>query len=193
MCNNSSKLAREISSPIYLSEYTYNRIVEVGGLDHFKDIDVQFLEEGDCITEWLGKKVIVHEIPGHDEGHLGLAPETLEWFIVGDLFQGVGTVVIGGKEGNMSKYFQSLKRVIKLSPKAVYPSHGIVLGGTHILEKTLKHRELREAQIKKMHESGLNEQQMLERIYFDLPQKLHKYALANINSHLLKLKGENKL
>ena len=32
-----------------------------------------------------------------------------------------------------------------------------------------------------------------ERIYFDLPQKLHKYALANINSHLLKLKGENKL
>ena len=80
-----------------------------------------------------------------------------------------------------------------LSPKAVYPSHGIVLGGTHILEKTLKHRELREAQIKKMHESGLNEQQMLERIYFDLPQKLHKYALANINSHLLKLKGENKL
>jgi len=191
--NLSTKLAREISSPIYLSEYTYNRIVEVGGLDHFKDIDVQFLEEGDCITEWLGKKVIVHEIPGHDEGHLGLAPETLEWFIVGDLFQGVGTVVIGGKEGNMSKYFQSLKRVIKLSPKAVYPSHGIVLGGTHILEKTLKHRELREAQIKKMHESGLNEQQMLERIYFDLPQKLHKYALANINSHLLKLKGENKL
>tara|TARA_Y100000780_G_scaffold219872_1_gene226538 strand:+ start:1619 stop:2929 length:1311 start_codon:yes stop_codon:yes gene_type:complete len=191
--NLSTKLAREISSPIYLSEYTYKRIVEVGGLDHFKDINVQFLEEGDCITEWLGRKVMVHEIPGHDEGHLGLAPETLEWFIVGDLFQGVGTVVIGGKEGNMSKYFQSLKKVITLSPKAVYPSHGIVLGGTHILEKTLKHREHREAQIKQMHESGLNEQQMLERIYFDVPNKLHKYALANINSHLLKLKDENKL
>ncbi|MCO4756337.1 MAG: hypothetical protein KC478_17790, partial [Bacteriovoracaceae bacterium] len=96
-------------------------------------------------------------------------------------------------EGDMSKYFKSLEKVIALNPKSTYPSHGIVLGGTGILQKTLQHRKLREEQILKMHESGLDEKQMLERIYFDLPVKLHKYALANINSHLKKLKKENQI
>ncbi|MCO4756333.1 MAG: NUDIX domain-containing protein, partial [Bacteriovoracaceae bacterium] len=96
--NLSTKVAKELGASILLSRYTYERIVEVSGKEHFVDVDITFCQERDVVTNWLGKKVIVHEIPGHDEGHLGLAPESLEWFIAGDLYQGVGTVVIGGRE-----------------------------------------------------------------------------------------------
>ena len=57
--------------------------------------------------------------------------------MAGDLFQGVGTVVIGEPEGNMQTYMETLKKVIKLNPKCVFPSHGIALGGSHILQKNL--------------------------------------------------------
>lgn len=183
-------LAKELKAEILLSSYTFNKIVAVKGKDHFKDIEVRMVKEGDIATTWLNEKVQVFEVPGHDQGQIALAPESLRWFLAGDLFQGVGTVVIGGEEGDMSKYFATLERVIKLRPKAVFPSHGIVLGGTNILEKTFEHRRLREKQVRQMFQEGLSEKEMLQRIYFDLPEPLHKYALANISSHLKKLKDE---
>jgi len=49
-----------------------------------------------------------------DEGQLALMPENRAWCIVSDLYQGVGTVVIAAPEGNMRKYFASLRKVIDL-------------------------------------------------------------------------------
>jgi ribonuclease/clavin/mitogillin len=151
------------------------------------------VKEGDTLTTWLGKDVKIIEVPGHDEGQLAIMPEAKEWFLAGDLFQGVGTVVVGGVEGNMTKYFHTLEKVIALKPKCVVPSHGIALGGTNILEKTLEHRKFREDQIMEMYISGLSLDQMLSQIYFDLPEKIIKYARANIESHIDKLKMENKI
>jgi hypothetical protein len=101
--------------------------------------------------------------------------------------------VIGGEEGNMKKYFQTLERIITLSPRVVFPSHGIGLGGTFILEKTLKHRRERESQILKLHQEGIRPEDMLKIIYADVDSKLWPYALENIQKHLIKLKEEDML
>lgn len=191
--NFAPDLARELHLPLLMSAFTYTRSLEVYGEDYFKNCEIQILKEEDILTTWLGEKVKVIEVPGHDEGQLALMPESKKWFLAGDLFQGIGTVVVGGYEGNMTKYFKTLEKVISLKPNCVIPSHGILLGGTNILEKTLEHRKFREEQILKMHQEGLSVDDMLKAIYFDIPEKVLKYARANIDSHLIKLKGENKI
>lgn len=185
----SAEYARELKAPVLLSQYTYDRITNKHP-DFFDGIDIQFIKEGDVVTRWLGHDVVVMEVPGHDEGQVALYSRDLSWFLAGDLFQGIGTVVIGGEEGDMKKYFETLERIIKLSPKVVFPSHGIGLGGTHILEKTLQHRKQRETQILNLHLEGLSPENILEKIYADVDKKLWPYALQNIHKHLAKLKSD---
>lgn len=188
----SARLAQELGIPVLLSSYTHERITRTAP-EYFNDVQIQFVSEGTVITQWLGRNVVVMEIPGHDEGQLAVYPEDLSWFLAGDLFQGVGTVVIGGEEGDMRKYFDTLERIIKLSPKVLYPSHGIGLGGTNILEKTLEHRKLRETQILALHQAGLRPEEMLEKIYAEVNKQLWPYALENIHKHLNKLEIDGRI
>ncbi|MBT4791491.1 MAG: MBL fold metallo-hydrolase [Halobacteriovoraceae bacterium] len=189
----STDIARHFNIPIALSSDSFERIKKVFKDDYFIAVEVIILQEGDSICRWQGEDVITHHIPGHDEGHLGFAPRSLRWFIAGDLFQGVGTVVVGGEESCMTKYMQSLRKVIDLAPESVIPSHGIALGGTNILQKTYDHRLLREKQILELTKKRYSVDQILKNIYFGIPKSVHKYAKANIQSHLLKLKKENKI
>lgn len=185
-------LATELAIPILMSLDTHSRLTKLDP-GYFQGASTQFLKEGDIVTEWLGRKVRVYEVPGHDEGQIALAPEDMSWFIAGDLFQGVGTVVIGDDEGDMTKYFNTLERVIGLNPKVIFPSHGIGLGGVLLLERTLEHRKVREQQILQYHQDGLNEDQMLAAIYSEVDKRLWPFALKNIRKHLDKLRLEKRI
>lgn len=185
----SNTLARDLKVPMLMSSDTHARLTKKDS-GYFDGISIEFVKEGDVVTKWLGRNVVVYEVPGHDEGQVALASEDMSWFIAGDLFQGVGTVVIGDEEGDMAKYFKTLSKVIAMKPKVVFPSHGIGLGGTLILENTLEHRRLRESQVLKFHHEGLSEDQMLEKIYAQVDPRLWPYARKNILKHLEKLKIE---
>lgn len=188
----SNTLAKELNVPILLSQYTFNRIEKkIPG--YFSGIQTIFIKENDVVTKWLGHDIIVMEIPGHDEGQVAVYSRDLSWFLAGDLFQGIGTVVIGGEEGDMHKYFSTLERIIELSPKVVFPSHGIGLGGTNILQKTLEHRRLRETQILALYLEGLTPEEMLEKIYAEVKKELWPFALKNIHKHLHKLKIDGRI
>lgn len=187
------RLAREFSLPITMSQDCHQRILKQKGEKYFAGIEIKFAKEGDILTRWLGKNVKVHEIPGHDEGQLALAPETMEWFIVGDLVQSTSTVVISEKEGDMAKYYQSLERVIQLDPKVLLPSHGIPIGTTFQLEDTLKHRRYREQQILHLYKKGKTPEQMVKIIYRGVDRRLWPLALENIKSHLKKLEKEQAI
>jgi ribonuclease/clavin/mitogillin len=187
------RLARELSLPITMSQDTLQRILRQKGEKYFAGIEIKYAREGDILTRWLGKNVKVYEIPGHDEGQLALAPETMEWFIVGDLVQSTSTVVISEKEGDMAKYYQSLERVIQLNPKVLLPSHGIPIGTTCQLADTLKHRKYRERQILRLYKKGNTPEQMVRIIYRGVDRRLWPLALENIKSHLKKLEKEQAL
>lgn len=183
----SRDIALEYKVPMEMSQFTYTII----GAEYFKGIEVVIRKEGDVITQSLGQDVLVFEVPGHDEGQLALAPRNMCWFLAGDLIQTVGTVVIGGPEGDMKKYFDSLERVIKLDPKNIIPSHGIIIGGTHKISETLKHRKEREAQIRELLGMGRSVKEILDVIYVGLKPELLPYALKTIEAHITKINNEN--
>jgi endoribonuclease LACTB2 len=120
-------------------------------------------------------------------------PESRTWCIVGDLIQGIGTVVIAPPEGDMRKYFASLQRIIELDPQVIIPSHGLALGGTHYLQAALKHRQERETQIRSRHEAGLSEDQILEEVYRGVDPRLLPFARINIRSHMTKLREDGAI
>lgn len=183
------EIARRFNLPILLSVDTQMRLKKLNP-DYFEGVKLSYLKENDIPTSWLGMKVKVVEVPGHDRGQLALMPENRLWFIAGDLFQGVGTVVIGGDEGDMQDYMRTLEKVIKLNPRVVFPSHGIGLGGVTILERTLTHRKMREDQIIELMKARKSEDEILGVLYSDIDERLLKYASENIRSHISKIKKE---
>lgn len=183
-------LARRLGVPIGMSADTEQRLLAKKGRDYFHDLAVHHYREGDVVCRWLGRPVRVLEVPGHDEGQLALMPDDRAWCIVGDLIQGVGTVVIARPEGDMRKYFATLERLIALDPRAIVPSHGMALGTVHRLAETLKHRRQREQQVLALWREGRDLTTMLQTIYADVDPRLLGLARLNIESHLDKLRAE---
>jgi endoribonuclease LACTB2 len=185
------ELARHFNAPLGLSQDTYDRIKAKSGMKFFEGLTINTYREGDVLCRWQGLPVRIYEVPGHDEGQLALMPDNRAWCIVSDLIQGIGTVVIARPEGNMRKYFASLRRIIELNPEVVYPSHGGALGTVHRLKETLKHRQKREQQVLTHHREGKSVEAMLPLIYKDLHDpRLLPLAQLNIESHLEKLREE---
>jgi glyoxylase-like metal-dependent hydrolase (beta-lactamase superfamily II)/8-oxo-dGTP pyrophosphatase MutT (NUDIX family) len=185
----SRDIALRYKVPMEMSQFTYTII----GLKYFEGIEINLRKEGDVITKSLGHDVRVYEVPGHDEGQLALAPDNMSWFLAGDLIQTIGTVVIGGPEGDMQKYFHSLKRVIELNPKNIIPSHGIIIGGTNKIVQTLQHRQEREDQIIELLKMGRTVNEILEVLYVGLKPELLPYALKTIEAHITKIHNEGKI
>jgi glyoxylase-like metal-dependent hydrolase (beta-lactamase superfamily II)/ADP-ribose pyrophosphatase YjhB (NUDIX family) len=187
------EIARRYRVPLGLSADSHERIVGKAGARYFEGLDVRIYGEGDELTRWQDETVRLWAVPGHDEGQLAPMPESRTWCIVGDLIQGIGTVVIAPPEGDMRKYFASLKRIIAFDPAVIIPSHGLALGGTHYLQAALRHREEREAQIRVRHEAGLSEENILAEIYRGIDPRLLPLARLNIRSHLAKLRGDGAI
>ena len=185
-------LARHFKVPMGVSADTHARISRRSP-QYFEGIETKIYGEGDVLTQWQGEEVRLYAVPGHDEGQLAPMPASRTWCIVSDLIQGVGTVVVGGPEGNMRKYFASLQRVIDLDPQIIIPSHGPAFGSTYRLQETLKHRLQREEQVFALHQAGQSAQQMLGEIYKSIDPRLTPLALINIQSHLQKLSEDGRI
>lgn len=183
------EVARRRGVPIGMSADTLQRIRKLQP-QFAAGLQVKVYGDGDAVTRWLGHPVHALAVPGHDEGQLALMPDNKAWCIVGDLIQGVGTVVISPPEGDMRKYFATLERVIALQPRAIYPSHGLALGGVHYLEQALQHRRMREQQIKTLFDAGRSMDEMLAEVYRGVDAHLLPLARINIESHLAKLRQD---
>ena len=188
---NADLLAKHWNAALSMSALT-KEFIQSTDSNFLKDREVKVYKEGDVLTSWLGKEISILEVPGHDNGQLALMPTCGSWCIVGDLIQGIGTVVVSSKPyGSMSKYFNSLEKIISLKPEVIYPSHGIAMGGVFRLEKTYEHRLKREEKVAELLDKGFSEQQMLEQIYPGLDERLKPYALINIIGHIEKLQEVN--
>ncbi|MBI3171718.1 MAG: MBL fold metallo-hydrolase, partial [Hydrocarboniphaga effusa] len=148
-----NRIAQRFDVPMGMSSDTRMRIAAKAP-GYFDGVAVHEYREGDILCRWLGRAVRLYEVPGHDEGQLALMPDDRAWCLVSDLIQGLGTVVIAKPEGHMGRYFASLRKVIELDPRVIYPSHGIALGTTYRLRETLHHREQREKQVLALYREG---------------------------------------
>ena len=188
------RLARERHLPILCSQDTFERTQQKTHGRFFAGITHVPVAEGDVVTRVHGIPVRALAVPGHDEGQLALMPDDKAWCLVSDLYQGIGTVVVGGPEGDMAKYMASLERIIALAPTVVFPSHGPASGGTWRLEEVLAHRRARETQFATfLATPGASEDDLLAHAYPDLDPRLAPLARLNIASHLVKLRAEGRL
>ena len=188
-CQFANEIAARYDVPLALSDTT-RRFVQAKRPDYFGDLLLRTYVEGDVVTRWLGQPVRVVPVPGHDAGQLALMPDSKAWFIVGDLIQGIGTVVIAKPEGHMGTYFSTLQKVIDLDPAVIVPSHGMAMGTTYRLQETLKHRKMREAAVLQLHREGKSADEMLPLLYQGVDARLWPLARMNIDSHLDKLRED---
>jgi len=181
------RLARQFDIPLLCSARTEWRLTESYGGDYLQGVKVEHVVEGDLLTHWQGFAVRAYHLPGHDDGMLGLAPENLAWFMVSDLVQTQGSVVIPEPEGEMRAYLESLQRVISLNPRVIIPAHGLPAGGTWLLDQVHRHRMEREGQIEALHRIGKSIDEMVAEIYVGVDQKLLPLACQNVRQHLRNL------
>lgn len=187
-------IARRLQIPIGMSEDTRTRIYDQTDGRFFRDLSgVNLYHDGDVLCRWLGQAVRVIAVPGHDEGQLALMPDNAAWCLVGDLIQGLGTVVIARPEGDMRKYFASLERIIALNPRVIIPSHGPAMGSVFRLQETLKHRQMREQQILSLHQQGNSAEEMLPVVYAGVDERLWPLARMTIQCHLEKLQEDGRI
>lgn len=187
-----NEIALRYGVPIGLSAYTEGRLRQ-SKPTFFDGVTTRHYREGDRVCHWRGEPVRVIEMPGHDEGQLGLMPDSRAWCLVGDLIQGIGSVVISPPEGNMQRYFASLQRLIELQPRTIFPSHGDGMGTVFRLEQTLARRRTREAEVLRLSELGQSPDDMLQTLYPQLPSDLKTFARVQIDSHLEKLRAEGRV
>lgn len=184
-----NEIAERYDVPLALSDTT-RKFIKADVPNYFGDLLLRTYVEGDVVTRWLGEPVRVVPVPGHDAGQLALMPDSRAWFIVGDLIQGIGTVVIAKPEGHMATYFATLQKVIDLDPAVIVPSHGMAMGTTWRLQETLKHRQQREAAVLQLHREGKSAAEMLPLLYQGVDQRLWPLAAMNIEQHLDKLRED---
>jgi ribonuclease/clavin/mitogillin len=130
--------------------------------------------------------------PGHAPDHLCFILEEEESCFTGDNVLGIGTTIIPTESGDLSQYLQSLQRLLKRAPKAIYPAHGpMIHDGVAKLKEYIAHRARREEQIMAALRDGCEKiDAMVAIIYAAYPEYLHAAAGQSVGSHLLKLERE---
>lgn len=146
------------------------------------------LKDGDVWTE-LGWPLRVVHTPGHVENHCCFHDPAEGWVLTGDhLIQG-STVVIIPPHGRLGDYLRSLEKLLPLSPRALLPGHGTVITEAEALIRwTLAHRLQREAKVLAcLGRTPEALEQLVTRVYDDVPEHLHAVARLSLWAHLIKL------
>jgi glyoxylase-like metal-dependent hydrolase (beta-lactamase superfamily II) len=135
--------------------------------------------------------------PGHAPDHVSLLAGRV--LFSGDTVLGAGSVFVGGDEGSMAAYLDSLRRLRALELDAICPGHGPVVWEPHAkLDEYLEHRLDRERRVLAALEAGARTRdEVLDSAWSDVDldgvQYLRMAAGLTLQAHLEKLSHEGRL
>ena len=132
--------------------------------------------------------------PGHTSDHMAFFEPGSGALFTGDAVLGRGTSFIDPPDGDLVVYLRSLKRMVELGPRTMFPGHGpVVLRAREKLLEYLAHREERETQVLGALADGPRAiAEMVEVIYADHPKEVRPLAARSVLAHLLKLVDEGR-
>jgi glyoxylase-like metal-dependent hydrolase (beta-lactamase superfamily II)/8-oxo-dGTP pyrophosphatase MutT (NUDIX family) len=141
------------------------------------------------VVEASGARLRAVLTPGHASDHLCFWLEEESALFSGDHIMSGSTVVISPPDGHMDTYLASLRHVLELAPRRIYPGHGPVIDeGERIVEEYLAHRNLRKEQVARCLAAGVKAiPDMVETIYTDTPTALWPVARRSVQAHLHQL------
>jgi glyoxylase-like metal-dependent hydrolase (beta-lactamase superfamily II) len=135
--------------------------------------------------------------PGHAPDHVSLLfGRTL---FAGDTVLGEGSVFVGGEEGSMTAYMESLARLRALDLEAILPGHGPVVWEPRAkLDEYISHRLDRERRVLEALSEGLaGRDEVLDRAWsevdLDAVPFLRMAAGLTLDAHVDKLRAEGRL
>ena len=150
---------------------------------------------GDRITAGPAATLRVVHTPGHASNHLCYLLEEEKTLLTGDHVMQGSTVVINPPDGDMVAYMASLHALLALDLDWLAPGHGFLMAQPHrAIQRLLAHREAREAKVLVAlggHEP-ISLQELLARVYDDVPTNRLAVAARSLLAHLLKLREESK-
>lgn len=160
-------------------------------LKHHFPVD-RFIEDDELLTLEGEPSIILRAMhtPGHARGHLCFHDERNGALISGDNVVGFGSVLIDPADGNMSEYFDSLRRMRALPNVTVLlPGHGPAVANPYEkLDEYISHRLEREANIlNAVREGASTPAEIVARVYTDVSPKALVMAERAVLAHLAKL------
>ena len=191
---------------------THHHMDHVGGvpsvLDHLKirdecrvfkyqrdedpdDLQLNTLRDGDEFHA-EGATLKFYHTPGHTDDHLSAILLEENALFSGDCILGEGTAVFE----NLRKLMNSLVFYLELEPSIIYPGHGPVINNpVEKIRQYIDHRLAREQQILSVIplqvEKAISIEDIVKKIYTNVPEKLMKAAAVNVFHHLTKLEEED--
>ena len=152
------------------------------------------LRDGQAVHGDGATLVAVHT-PGHASDHLCFYLVEEKALFTGDVVLGGSTTVIPLDDGDLGDYMTSLRRLLDLDVRRIYPAHGPVIeDGPGRVREYIEHRLMRERQILEALGDGLvTIPAMVARIYADVSAALHQAAAQSVASHLAKLAREGRV
>lgn len=168
--------------------------VRAFGSQRAGDAEVVPIGEGD-VLEAGGISLETFHCPGHAVDHLCWWMEDAASLFAGDNVLGEGTAVIAPPDGNMADYLGSLRRLLDLHTDRIYPGHFRWLDdGTNVIQGYIDHRTEREAQVvDALSGDGVTVEEIVGRVYADVPEHLHPIAAYSVLAHLEMLEEQGKV
>ena len=158
----------------------------------------RLIEDSDVIT-LAGEPAIslrALHTPGHALGHLCFHDEERGVLMTADNIVGVGSVLIDPPQGNMRDYLNSLHRMRSLPDLTVLlGGHGPAVATPYQkIDEYITHRLERERNIlEAVRDGAATPQEIVARVYTDVPPKAHAMAERAVLAHLDKLRDEGEL
>lgn len=148
------------------------------------------LGPGEVVAVGGGDLFVVHT-PGHTPDHLAFHDPGSGALFTGDAVLGRGTSVIDPPEGDLGGYLTSLRAMLALGPRTIYPGHGpTVEDAQGLLRQYLEHRAERERQIlAALREGPRTPEDVVPLVYAGYPEDLYPAAARSVLAHLLELEG----
>jgi glyoxylase-like metal-dependent hydrolase (beta-lactamase superfamily II) len=133
--------------------------------------------------------------PGHTAGNMCFLLEGARLLFTGDHVMGQGTVVVRTDQGgSMAQHVASLRLLKGLGARAMLSGHGPAVSNVDAkIDELVLHRTQREEQFVALLQEGITSvEDMLARLYSDIPKRRLTLARHQAIAHLEKLREEGR-
>ena len=159
------------------------KVEEGGDMDFAPDVTIR---AGDVIEGdgWTAEAVYT---PGHTSNHICFALKEENVLFSGDHVMGWSTTIVSPPDGDMAEYMASLRLLLDREDVRYWPTHGPAIDNPQgYVRAFIGHRRMREQQILKHLGEGIDTiEDMVPRMYRDVPRELHRAAARSVFAHLI--------